>query len=152
MPKFYEQITGHTIEEDSISVISCNGISYKRYLEIAKATDKRIAVVTDNDAKSERITEANSFNSSHDLQHIFLGATTDDWTWEICVYNVNKTVLDGMIEVQTGAKYLFHEKDYGVVPGKMLNNKVDVAYQMLTSGITFEVPQYIKDAIGWLRE
>ncbi|MEH2939170.1 ATP-dependent nuclease [Lawsonibacter sp. JLR.KK007] len=152
LPKFYEQITGHTIEEDGISVISCNGISYKRYLEIAKATDKRIAVVTDNDAKSERITEADSFNSSHDLQHIFMGATTDDWTWEICVYNVNKTVLDGMIEVQTGAKYLFHEKDYGAVPGKMLNNKVDVAYQMLTSGITFEAPQYIKDAIGWLRK
>ena len=57
-----------------------------------------------------------------------------------------------MIEVQPGAKYLFHEKDYGAVPGKMLNNKVDVAYQMLTSGITFEAPQYIKDAIGWLRK
>lgn len=49
LPMFYKQITDHTIEEDCISVISCNGISYKRYLEIAKATDKRIAVVTDNE-------------------------------------------------------------------------------------------------------
>ena len=31
-------------------------------------------------------------------------------------------------------------------------NKVDVAYQMLTSDTTFVVPQYIKDAIEWLRE
>ena len=76
-----------------------------------------------------------------------MDATTNDWTWEICVYNANKVVLDGMIEVQTGAKYLFHEKDYGAVLGKMLNNKVDVAYQMLTSGIIFEVPQYIKDPV-----
>lgn len=79
-----------------------------------------------------------------------MGATTDDWTWEICVYNVNKEILDEMIGVQNGAKYLFHDKDYGAVPGKMLNNKVDTAYKMLTSGSVFEVPQYIKDAIEWI--
>ena len=57
-----------------------------------------------------------------------------------------------MITVQAEAEYKFHGKDYGAVLGKMLNNKVDVAYQMLTSDATFEVPQYIKDAIEWLRE
>ena len=74
------------------------------------------------------------------------------WTWEACIYKENKTTLDGMIDVQAGAVYKFHNKDYGAVLGKMLNNKVDVAYQMLTSGKIFVVPQYIKDAIGWLRE
>lgn len=152
LPMFYQQITGHTIEEDGISVISCNGISYKRYLEIAQATDKQIAVVTDNDGKSHRITEANAFNRSNNFQHIFMGATVDDWTWEACIYNENKATLDGMITVQKGATYKFHDKDYGTVLGKMLNNKVDVAYQMLTSGKTFTVPQYIKDAIKWLRK
>ena len=43
-------------------------------------------------------------------------------------------------------------EDYGVVLGKMLNDKVDIAYQMLTSGKVFEVPQYIKDAIAWINE
>ena len=152
LPMFYQQITGHTIEEDGISVISCNGISYKRYLEIAKATDKRIAVVTDNDEKAHRITEAASFNQANNLQHIFMGATVDEWTWEACIYKENKATLDGMIDVQAGTAYRFHDKDYGTVLGKMLNHKVDVAYQMLTSGKTFAVPQYIKDAIGWLRE
>lgn len=152
LPMFYKQITGNTIEEDGISVISCNGISYKRYLEIAKATDKRIAVITDNDENAHRITEADTFNKSNSLQHIFMGATVDEWTWEACIYKENKNVLDGMITVQAGAEYKFHGKDYGIVLGKMLNNKVDVAYQMLTSDTTFVVPQYIKDAIGWLRE
>lgn len=152
LPMFYKQITGHTIEEDGVSVISCNGISYKRYLEIAKATDKKIAVVTDNDEKAHRITEASSFNQANNLQHIFMGATVDEWTWEACIYKENKDVLDGMITVEAGAAYKFHDKDYGAVLGKMLNHKVDVAYQMLTSGKTFAVPQYIKDAIGWLKE
>lgn len=152
LPMFYQQIIGNTIEEDGISVISCNGISYKRYLEIAKATDKKIAVVTDNDKKAHKITEAVSFNQVNSLQHIFMGATVDEWTWEACVYKENKTILDGMIDVQAGATYKFHDKDYGAVLGKMLNSKVDVAYQMLTSGKTFAVPQYIKDAIEWLRK
>lgn len=152
LPMFYKQITGHTIEDDGISVISCNGISYKRYLEIAKVTNKKIAVVTDNDEKAHRITEAGAFNQANVLQHIFMGATVDEWTWEACIYKENKDALDGMITVKAGAEYKFHGKDYGVVLGKMLNNKVDIAYQMLVSDKTFVVPQYIKDAIEWLRE
>lgn len=152
LPMFYQQITGHSIEGDGISVISCNGISYKRYLEIAKATDKRIAVVTDNDGNAQRIAEAASFNQANNLQHIFMGATVEDWTWEVCIYKENIDILDGMIDIQAGAAYKFHDTDYGAVLGKMLNHKVDVAYQMLTSDKTFAVPQYIKDAIVWLSE
>lgn len=152
MPHFYKQITGKTIEEDGISVIPCNGISYKNYLEIAKETSKKICVITDNDGNQNRIDEATAFNNSNTFQHIFLGTTTDDWTWEVCLYNLNKSILNSMIEVQAGAKYYFHEKDYGQVLGKMLNNKVEAAYKMLLSMIEFDVPQYIKDAIKWLRE
>lgn len=150
LPYFYKQLTGRTIEEDGISVISCNGISFKKYLTIAENTNKRIAVITDNDKKQERIDEAQDFNKKHDLQNIFMGMTTNDWTWEICVYNVNKEVLDKMIDVQAGAKYLFHGECCGAVPGKMLNNKVDTAYQMLTSGREFKIPQYVEDAIKWI--
>lgn len=152
LPYFYMQLIGHTIEEDGISVISCNGISYEKYLAIAKGTGKRIAVITDNDKKTSNITKADEFNRNNELQHIFMGATIEDWTWEICVYNVNKAALDKMITVQAGADYLFHGNDYGKVAGKMLNNKVDVAYQMLMSGKVFEVPQYIKDAVKWINE
>lgn len=150
IPYFYKQLTNRTIEEDGISVISCNGISFKKYLTIAENTNKRIAVITDNDGKQERIIEAKTFNQKHDLQNIFMGMTTADWTWEACVYNANRAVLDEMIDVKKGAKYLFHNRDYGAVLGKMLNRKVDIAYQMLTSGNEFKVPQYVEDAITWI--
>ena len=152
LPHFYKQITGKTIEEDGISMISCNGISYKNYLEIAKKTSKKICVITDNDGKQNRIDDATAFNKTTTLQHIFLGTTTEDWTWEACLYNLNKAVLDGMIEVQAGADYLFHQKKYEQVLGKMLNNKVESAYIMLLSGKDFVIPQYVKDAIEWLRK
>lgn len=152
LPHFYKQITGKTIEEDGVSVISCNGISYKKYLEIANKTGKKIAVITDNDKKKESIDTASKFNSRSDLQHIFMDDSTDNWTWEICLYNANKTVLDEIITVQAGAEYLYHGESYGTIAGKMLNNKVDTAYQMLTSDKVFEIPQYVKDAVEWLRK
>lgn len=150
LPYFYKQFTNHTIEENGITVISCNGISYNKYLKIAENTNKRIAVITDNDGKQKKIDGAEKFNQTHDLQHIFMGMKTDEWTWEICVYNVNKEKLEEIIDVKAGFDYLFHNKDFGAVLGKMLNNKVDTAYQMLTSGIVFEIPQYVKDAIEWI--
>lgn len=65
LPMFYQQITGHTIEEDGASVISCDGVSYKRYLEIAEATDKKTVVVADNDKKTHRIVKASNLNRCH---------------------------------------------------------------------------------------
>ncbi|SKA65418.1 Predicted ATP-dependent endonuclease of the OLD family, contains P-loop ATPase and TOPRIM domains [Eubacterium uniforme] len=152
LPKFYEKKTGRTIEKDGISIISCDGISYKRYLEIASKTDKRIAVITDNDHDQTKIDDASKFNQRNEKQHIFMGTTIDDWTWEACVYNCNKEKLDDMIPVQKDAKYLFHKKDYGQVLGKMLANKVDTAYQMLISEREFNIPLYVEEAIEWLNK
>ena len=150
VPYFYKKMTGRTVEDDEVAVISCNGISYKKYLAIAESTNKIIAVITDNDGKQNRIDDASAFNYEHCLQHIFMASDVKGWTWEACIYELNKAKLEQLIEVKAGAKYLFHEKDYGVFLGKMLNNKVDVAYLMLTSGEEFEAPQYLKDAIIWI--
>lgn len=150
VPYFYEKMTGRTIEDDEVTIISCNGIAYRKYLAIAESTNKKIAVITDNDGKQNIIDDASDFNVMHDLQHIFMASDVKEWTWEVCIYELNKAKLEELIEIQAGAKYLFHERDYGPILGKMLNNKVDVAYLMLTSGEDFEPSQYVKDAITWI--
>lgn len=99
-----------------------------------------------------KIDDANEFNQHNKKQHVFMGATMEDWTWEACVYNCNKEKLDTMIQVQDGAEYLFHRTNYGQVLGKMLNNKVDTAYQMLISEEDFVIPGYVEEAIEWLNE
>lgn len=113
---------------------------------------KKIVVLTDNDNNNAKIEESTNYNNEHQNQHIFLDVNTDNWTWEKCFYVLNQQALDSLIEVEENANYLFHKKDYGKVLGKMLNNKVDTAYIMLNSGIDFEIPQYIQDAIKWLNE
>ena len=116
------------------------------------ALNKTIAVITDNDHEQTKIDDANEFNLHNEKQHVFMGETMEDWTWEACVYNCNKEKLDTMIQVQDGAEYLFHRTNYGQVLGKMLNNKVDTAYQMLISEEDFVIPGYVEEAIEWLNE
>lgn len=152
LPMIYNQLMERNIEVDGVVVISCNGISYERYLEIATKTNKRIAVITDNDKKKERIDYALDFNSTNAIQHIFMGYDIDDWTWEACFYKLNKAIFDRIIKIQDGANYYVHGYEYGQVLGKMINNKVETAYQMLNSGEVFKIPQYVKDAITWLNE
>lgn len=158
LPKFYKQQTGQTLEDNEIAIISCNGISYNRYIDIAKKTNKYIAVITDNDEIQDKIDEAGKFNEVHKHQHIFMDESTDNWTWEVCVYNENKSKkgnkeeLDKLINADPSCNYLFHEKDCSKEIGKMLNNKVDIANKMLNSEYKFSIPKYVEVAIEWLKE
>lgn len=152
IPKFYKDICGSTIEDDKVSIISCNGISYKNYLEIAKKTNKKVAVITDNDKKQNNIEMMEEFNEKEELQHIFMDLNLENWTWEACFYNLNKEFFEDFIKVQKNREYHFHGVPYGKVLGKMLNNKVKTAYDMLTSDVDVDIPEYIKDAILWINE
>lgn len=151
LPKLYEQITKKKIEEDEVSIISCNGISFSHYLNIMKKTNKKIAVITDNDKKQSKIDFAKNFNNHNNNQHIFMSDDINQgWTWETCFYALNKDLLKDLIKVDEKAEYSFHGENYDKVLGKMLNNKVDTAYKMLNSEKEFKVPTYIRDAIEWL--
>lgn len=152
IPKFYEQLYNRTIENDGVSIISCKGISYNRYLEIAYETNKKVAVITDNDKNKSKIDKMLSYNDEHKNQHIFMSKDTKDWTWEVCLYNSNKNVLDKKIKIDEKSEYLHDGKDYGKVLGKMLNNKVEIAYQILIQEMDLEIPNYIKEAFEWINE
>ena len=152
IPYFYYRVMGRTIDDDEVTLISCNGISYKNYLKIAEGTNKKIAVITDNDGKQERIDKALEYNEKNSLQHVFMGGDVEEWTWEQCIYmnDKNRKMLEKLIKVDEKYQYLFHKKDYGKLLGKMLNNKVEVAYEMLTSGKDFQEPEYVREAIEWI--
>lgn len=104
--------------------------------------------------KQEELGETISYDKRfEELQKVKMFiADRNVYGWEACVYNCNKEKLDTMIQVQDGAEYLFHRTNYGQVLGKMLNNKVDTAYQMLISEEDFVIPGYVEEAIEWLNE
>ena len=153
VPHFYKQIYGTTIEDDNITIISCNGVSYNNYLTVLKDLSKKVAVITDNDKKTTNIEKVKVYNNSNEFTHIFMANDLEkEWTWEAAIYSVNKDALDKLIEVRQNSDYLFHGENYGKTLGKMLNNKVDTAYEMVLSGIEFNIPDYVKEALEWIKE
>ena len=76
----------------------------------------------------------------------------DHWTWEECFYNLNKVKFDSLIKTDENDDYLFHKLNYGKTLGKMLNNKVETAYTMIKNEWNYSYPQYIKDALKWIKE
>lgn len=152
LPKLYSQYCKSTIEQDEVTIISCNGLSYKNYLHIAEKAGKKVAVITDNDKKQENIDYMNSFNADHVLQHIFMASDVEEWTWEVCLYKINTQMFNSIIDIQDGAEYRYNGVSYGKHLGKMLNNKVETAYQLLVSEESYEIPRYVKEAMQWIRE
>lgn len=154
LPKFYEQITGSTIEKDEITIISCHGISFKRYLSIAQNLNKSVAIITDNDRSEERIKEFENFNQqSKNIQFYVSKDTEKEWTWEASLYANNADKLQQIINVNPKENYVLNGLSFNDKPvlWEMLRKKVESAYCLLKSDVELTIPSYIVDSCIWLK-
>lgn len=153
----YEQCYQKTLDEDNITIISLNGLSFKNYFDIIRDNEKKVAVITDNDAKQSKIDRAKKDNEASCNINFFMGKTIENWTWEVCFYNINSKALDEIISIEEGAEYPVKEYSDGrsqnlpIVLRKMINSKSESAYTILTSNRVFNIPDYIKEAFEWIR-
>lgn len=135
--KFYRTITGRKMEEEGVQVLDVRGLSFKRYLNIAKLTGARVAVVTDNDQDYQRhcIEKYDEFAECENVQ-VFYESDNGLRTFEVVLERSNKELC----------YELFGDSavDY------MLNNKTEAAYQLLKCEEVV-VPDYIKRSIEWIR-
>lgn len=143
MEEFYRITTERDLSQSGIGVISVGGKTFKRYLEISKLLDNKVAVVTDNDGDYlNNIHDSYSEYSEYPRMKIFSDKDNSRYTFEVCVYSDNKEVCEQ--EFQSPRRKL-PTLDY------MLRNKTLVAFQLLTAKtIDLHVPQYIRDAITWI--
>lgn len=142
LEKFYEMINGNKPFVDDVSIISCGGKSFKRYLEIAKILGKKVSVITDNDEDFLK----NIIGSYKDFRNenieIFSDKDNVNWTFEICLYNTNKEFYDNT--------FANSHMNQGVLQF-MLNNKAEAAFRLLENYPSgFIIPEYIKEAIEWV--
>lgn len=134
---------GASINADGIHVISVGGTSFKRYLELAKLLDIKVAVIRDNDGDYQANCVANYADYASAFIKVF--ADTDDArrTFEVCMHQDNKAICDGLF--QAGRKTLTVEE-------YMLKNKTDAAFQLLEEkGSELVAPGYIQQAVTWIR-
>ena len=140
----YKNITGEKLEDSNIHVISVGGTSFKRYLDLAKLLNIKTAVIRDNDKDAQANCVDNYIDYTHDNIGIFYEADNDKYTFEVCMYELNKTPCDALF--LPGRNKLSVEE-------YMLKNKADVAFELLDKkSDTLVTPTYIKEAIEWIRE
>jgi len=144
MEKMFQIVTTENLEQSNIHIIAVGGKCFKRYLELAKILDIKTVVITDNDGDYDtNITQ--NYNDYSSVQNISIFSDSDITrkTFEICFYNDNKDVCDNLF--LTGRRTL-------AVQDYMLKNKADCAFAILESEKEFKVPQYISEAIQWIKQ
>lgn len=145
MDAFCKRVLNHTLAEQGIDVIAVDGKCFKRYLEIARQINVKVAVVTDNDKNyAENITASYNgyMNNEHANIKVYADTNNERYTFEVAVYQDNTVDCN---ELFSAERRTLSVVDY------MLANKAEAAYKLLTQkSETINVPQYIRDAFVWL--
>lgn len=137
--KFYESVAGNKPEDDDVQILDIRGLSFKRYLDIARLTNGKVVVVTDNDEDVQKnCVEKYAEYSSYANIKICYETDITKRTFEIVLYSDNKGLCDKLFP--------------GEAQQYMLNNKTEAAYILLCQDESINVPAYIKEAIKWIRK
>ena len=136
---FYKSVTGRFPEEDNVHIIDVRGLSFKRYLEIAKQTKSKVAVITDNDKNYQKncIDKYADYADDQNIS-VFFHADDTQRTFEIILYADNPDLCNSLFGDDA--------QEY------MLNNKTEVAFALLSQDQAITVPDYIQRAINWIKE
>ncbi|PSU58077.1 ATP-dependent nuclease [Photobacterium phosphoreum] len=144
MECLYERTKGHPPTDDGVHIISVGGTSFKRYMEVSKLLNIKTAVIRDNDHDYQKNCVDNYNDYRADCISVYADKNNTRTTFEICMYQDNKAVCDGLF---SGGKIQLEPQEY------MLKNKTTAAFRLLdekASEIT--VPSYISEAIKWISE
>lgn len=138
--KAYLQKYGKLPIEDERDVITVRGLSFKRFLDIAKLLKKETYVVTDNDGDIEQLKNKYSEYVKNNYITICYDNDTTCKTLEPQIAKNNSlAILNKILD----KKYTDKTKliDY------MINNKTEAALKIFESEEHIEIPKYIGDAI-----
>jgi putative ATP-dependent endonuclease of the OLD family len=144
MQEFLYKTINSSAEEINVHIISINGTSFKRYLELSKLLKIRTAVIRDNDGNyEENCTKRYSTFLETDFIKVFADENNNNTTFEKCIYSNNQAICDKLFS--SNHKSL-NTQDF------MLKNKTDAALKLLNTSSELVVPEYIKKAIEWINE
>lgn len=141
--------------EHGIDVISVRGLSFKRFLRIAKILKKKIVVITDNDGDYDANIKE-KYKDFDDCEEIKLAAST-------IIRGENQRLLNTLepqfMEINDLDKCLkafglkkVNYKDKDALISFMTKNKTEWALNVFTSSEQFIIPNYIDEAIDWIME
>lgn len=144
MDVFFRNTTSRKLEDSDVHVISVNGTSFKRYLELARMLRIKTAVIRDNDGDYEENCVRNYAEYADDGIRVFSDEDNDRRTFEIALYRDNVSICNELFE---GQRRSLSVQDY------MVKNKTEAAFEILERKPDEVIPPgYITEAIRWIEE
>ena len=138
--KAYLQHKGKLPIEDGVDIITVRGLSFKRFLEIAKILEKEVKVVTDNDGSVEALERKYEDYMDTEFIKIFFDRDEEYPTLEPQFLKFNN--LDNLNTVLDRSESTKEDLlDY------MKKNKTECALKIFESELDINMPEYIKNAI-----
>jgi len=144
MAALYKTVIGEELATSDVGVISVGGLSFPRYLDIARLLNIRTAVVTDNDGDIE-VNCVSRYEKYAEVTNIgvFYDPDATRHTFEVCIYQDNTEICNELFS--SGRRSL-------TVQEYMLKNKSTSAFKIVKERSNkLKVPEYISDAMSWLK-
>ena len=142
LERFFEITTGKKPNDLDSHIISVDGTSFKRYLEISKLLKIKTAVIRDNDKDYQKnCVDRYSKFTAPNIQ-VFSEKDNALSTFEISMFNTNTKVCNDLF---------LPARTTRTVQQFMLDEKAECAFELLDKkSAELIVPDYIKEAIEWL--
>jgi len=125
--------------EDGRDIITVRGLSFKRFLEIARILDKEVSVATDNDGDVVKLKRKYKDYLDDEKIHIWYSDDENFETLEPQILKVNA--------VETLNAIFDTNKDEEELEKYMTSNKTDSALKIFEAELDINIPEYIKNAI-----
>ncbi len=141
---FFSKVTGEAPEHYDTHIIAVGGTSFKRYLDLAMVLNIKTAVIRDNDGNYQAncVERYEQYNSDHIA--VFADQDDERHTFEIWLYADNKDICE---DAFGSDRRSLSVKEY------MLANKAEAAFALLRDKAdNLNVPQYIRNAIEWIKQ
>ncbi len=142
MESFFQRIIGVEPHQLNIHIISVGGKTFKRYLDLARNLNIRIAVITDNDGTYDKNIDHNYREYISPNWLISADQNDDRYTFEVSLYHDNEDICD---ELFGPGRTKLTVLEY------MLQNKAECAFRLLEEKAEeLVIPEYIQKAIAWI--
>lgn len=139
-----------TLSEYGINITSGQGVTHEHYRKLLELRGNKSIFITDNDEKTERIyniVEGDNYN-------VISAQSTDDWTFEVAMYNSNVELIKEILQVEDDNRVtsIYKGKEMGSKTlAYMLNNKTSVAMKLSGYANELVIPDYIMGAFRWIK-
>lgn len=144
---FQQQFKQHPFEK-GIELIVVNGNKmFPRFTEIANAIEKQIAIITDNDRKTENDVKNRVNPNNYSNVAVFTDSDPVNHTIEPSFVAANIDNIDSLSKLISNKQHNDAEK----LINYMINHKTEWAYQLLSSeNFSYSIPTHIINAVNWI--